>query len=119
MPERVQAVDELAQSHASLTSASLLPSPVSTFTPVRGTTTVSPLASGRGLADLRLLGDGDGEVALRDRDGGDAHVVAHHDDAGALVDDDARDLVGLDLELLDLGEEADHVAGVFAPGSAA
>ena len=88
---------------------------VSTCTSVRGTTVVSPFDSGLGLADLRLLGDGHREVALRDRDGGDAHVLAHDDDAGALVDDDAGELVGLDAQLLDLGEQA----GPCCPGSAA
>ena len=52
----------------------------------------------------------DREIALRDRDRRDAHVAAHHDDAGALVDDDLGRQVGLDLQLLDLGQQRDHVA---------
>src|SRR3712207_8583929 len=41
-----------------------------------------------------LLGDGHGQVALRHRHRRHAHVAAHDDDAGALVDDDARALIG-------------------------
>ena len=77
---------------------------------VRGTTRGLAARERRRLADLRRLGDGDGEIALRHRDRGDAHVAAHDDDAGALVDHDLGGEVGLDLQLLDLGQQRDHVA---------
>jgi hypothetical protein len=64
---------------------------------VRGTSTVSALADAHGQAPL---GDGDGI---------DADVLADDDDARLFVDDDARHLVGLDVELLDVGEQAGHV----------
>ncbi len=47
---------------------------------------------------------------MRHRNGGDAHVAAHHDDAGALVDDDLGREIRLDLQLLDLGEQGHDVA---------
>ena len=71
------------------------------------------VGEGRGLADLRRLGDLDGEIALRDGDGGDAHIRAHHDHAGVLVDDDLGGLIGIDLDLLDVGEQRHHAAGII------
>ena len=65
------------------------------------------------LRDLRAFRDRDRQVALGDGDHGDAHVPPHDDDARALVDDDLGRLVRLDLQLLDLGEERDHVAQVL------
>lgn len=47
---------------------------------------------------------------MRHCDGGDTDVAAHHDDAASFVDDDLGGKVGIDLELLDLGEEGDDVA---------
>ena len=80
---------------------------------VRGTTAVWPPRERLRLADLRRLGDRHGEVALRHRDRRHAHVAAHHDDAGAFVDDDLGGEIGLDLQLLDLGQQRDHVAVEF------
>ena len=81
---------------------------------VRGTTVVvPPRENGRRLAHLRRLGDGDGEIALRHRDHRHAHVAAHDDDAGAFVDHDLGGEIRLDLELLDFGEQRDHVAAVL------
>ena len=77
---------------------------------VRGTSTVRPSASGIGLGDLRRLGDADREIALRHGHPADLHVVAHDDDAGALVDHDARGDVGLDRQLLDLAQQLRHAA---------
>src|SRR3546814_15040419 len=65
------------------------------------------------LRDLRCLGDADGQVALGDGDGADPHVLAHDDNAGSFVDDDLRDLVGRDAELLDPREQGDAVAAVL------
>ena len=78
---------------------------------MRGTTTVCRRA--RTAAGWLTCGASvmrDGQVALRDRDRGDAHVAAHDDDAGALVDHDLGGEVGLDPQLLDLGQQRDHVA---------
>ena len=44
------------------------------------------------------------------------HVLAHHDDAGLLVDDHAGRLIGLDPELLDLGHQPDDVAAAASAG---
>src|ERR1700736_1415267 len=66
-----------------------------------------------GLAHLRAFGNRDREIALRYGDSGDADVAAHHDNAGALVDHDLGGEVRLDLQLLDLGQEGDHVALEF------
>src|SRR5262245_58024964 len=62
------------------------------------------------LAHHRRLGDRDGQVALRHGDGRDPHIASYHDDARALIDDDLGGEIRLDLQLLDLGEQRDHVA---------
>ncbi len=83
---------------------------------MRGTTTVRPRENGCGWLTCGVSEIGDGQVALRDRDRRDAHVAPHHDDAGALVDHDLGGEVGLDLQLLDLGQQRDHVAVELAAG---
>ncbi len=67
-------------------------------------------AQRRGLGGNRALGNGDGEIGLRHRDSGDAHIGTHDDDARVLIDDDLGRLIGLDDELLDVGEQVDDIA---------
>ena len=80
---------------------------------MRGATTVWPPRERLRLADLRGFRDGDGEIALRHRHRRHAHVAAHDDDPGALVDDHLGGEIGIDLQLLDLRQQRDHVVGGF------
>src|SRR5712691_10769743 len=110
--ERIEAVDQLLQRHAFAHQGELAALLLDADAGARHHPGLAARERRR-LAHLRRLADGDGEVALRHRHGGHAHVAPHHDDAGALVDDDAGAEVGLDLQLLDLGQERHHVALVL------
>ena len=50
---------------------------------------------------------------MGDGDGGDADVGPHHDRAGALVDHDPRDRVGVDVQHLEAGDELGDPAQVL------
>ena len=65
-----------------------------------------------GLRHLLVFRNADRQVALGDRDGADADVLAHHDDTRLLVDNDARDLIRLDAELLDIGQKRNRAARI-------
>ena len=61
----------------------------------------------RWLGDLRRLRHADRQIALGDGDRGNPDIAADDDDARGLIDDDAGDGIGLDLQLLDFGHEID------------
>src|SRR5215469_14032206 len=83
----------------SCTTAILLPLPSSIWMLVRGTSCVVP-----------VLEKGDG-------DGGDAHIRAHHDHAAVFVDHHPRGFIGIDLDLLDVGEQRHHAARIVGGNS--
>ncbi|MCY1171032.1 hypothetical protein D9M73_111270 [compost metagenome] len=59
------------------------------------------------LRHLRRFGDADGQPALCDGDRTDPDVRAHHDGARRFVDDDARWLIDIDVDRLDLRHQID------------
>src|SRR5262249_37020034 len=107
--ERIEAVDQLLQRHALLHHRELPGVLLDADTGARNDDGAAARERRR-LADLRGLGHGDREVALGDGDGRHPHVAPDHDHARALVDDDLGGKVGIDLQLLDLGQQRDHVA---------
>ena len=78
--------------------------------PVRGTTTAVAVGERRRLADLRRLGDRHREVALRDRDleTRTSLPMTMMPECSSMTT--RAGLVGLDAQLLDLGQELDDVA---------
>ena len=72
---------------------------------MRGTTRVWPRENGAGWLTCGVSEMVTVRLPCATATVDDAHVAAHHDDAGALVDDDLGGEVGLDLQLLDLGEQ--------------
>src|SRR5712691_7402029 len=110
--ERIEPVDELLQRHAFPDHGELLAVLLHADARARSNNGAAARERRR-LADLRGFGDGDRQISLRDGDRRYPHVASDHDDAGALVDHVLGRKIGLDLQLLDFGQQRDHVAGVF------